>query len=459
MKRYIDRIRSVITSLHQLVTKDVWQKDYSKLSRAKKIIYNEIVIVSLVIRGYSQDRLAVRASALVYSTLLSIVPLLAVTFSLFKGFGFHLKMEPKIAAWAAPLGNEVVLIVHQLIQDIDKINFSTFGFIGLAFLLASLSSIVTNIERAFNDIWRIKNVRSIQRRFADYTGAFIFIPMLLIGIPFFTAAIQTMPILRLIRLFPGLEWILNKTTPFVISWLTFSFFYIFVPNTHVRVKSAITGAFIASLLWQITSFYFTKSIITTYETGLKAALYASFAGFLLLLVWLYLTWTVVLLGAEASYVHQNQSRLSNELRNTKYSFAYLENLSLQILLYIARCFLGGAEAATRKEIGDYFKISERLLKDTLEILVELHFIYELGENGREARYTPARDLQKLSVNEFLSTLRTNGTDVREERNGDYINAVVNAVQKYHDHLVEKAFENQTIKDLIEKNITKKTSPH
>jgi membrane protein len=226
----------------------------------------------------------------------------------------------------------------------------------------------------------------------------------------------------------------------------------------VRIKSAFTGAFIASLLWQITSFYFTKSIITTYETGLKAALYASFAGFLLLLVWLYLTWTVVLLGAEASYVHQNQSRLSNELRNTKYSFAYIENLSLQILLYIARRFLNGAEAATRKEIGEHFKISERLLKDTLEILTELHFIYELNENGHEARYTPARDLQKLSVNEFLSSLRTKGTDAREERNGDYINNVVNAVQKYHDHLVEKAFENQTIKDLVEKNISKKASP-
>jgi membrane protein len=436
--------------LQQFVQFDIWQKDYSKLSRARKLLYQEIKLVYLVAYSYMKDRLPIRASALVYATLLGVVPLLAVTFSLFKGFGFHLKMEPKLVQWAAPLGDRTVTLIHQLILDLDKLDLSAFGFVGLTVLLASLASIVTNIERAFNDIWRIDKVRSIQRRFADYTGAFLFVPILLIGMPAFNAAIQTVPILSLIRHFPGLEWILNKATPFLIAWFMFTLFYYFVPNTRVHLRSAILGAFYAGIFWQISNFYFTKFIIDSYQTGIKAALYASFAGFLLFLIWLYLSWTVILVGAETSYVHQNQSRVRAEVKKKKYSYAFRESLALQILLFISRRFQNGEDAAKRREISQNFLAPERLLDKVLGTLLDLHFIYEMNGEEKETQYTLARSPQHLTIKDVIQGLRTHGSFIENEQTTSFYQVVAKTIQNYYNHLIEKAFASQTIHDILEK---------
>jgi membrane protein len=435
--------------LQQFIQYDIWQKDYSKLSRARKLLYQEIKLGYLVGYSYMKDRLPIRASALVYSTLLGVVPLLAVTFSLFKGFGFHLKMEPKLVQWAAPLGEKTVALVHQLILDVDKLDLSAFGFVGLMVLLASLASIVTNIERAFNDIWRIDKVRSIQRRFADYTGAFLFVPMLLIGMPAFNAAIQTVPILSLIRHFPGLEWILNKATPFLVAWFMFTLFYYLVPNTRVHLGSAILGAFYAGIFWQASNFYFTKFIIDSYQTGIQAALYASFAGFLLFLIWLYLSWTVILVGAEVSYVHQNQSRVRADVKKNKYSYAFRESLALQILLFISRRFLNSEDAAERGEISRNFTAPERLIDEVLGTLLDLHIIYEMNGEDKESRYTLARSPQHLTIKDVIIGLRSHGATPQNETAGFY-HIVARAVQNYYNHLLEKAFASQTVQDILEK---------
>lgn len=437
-------------ALQQFVQYDVWQKDFSKLSRARKLLYQEIMLVYLVAYSYMKDRLPIRASALVYSSLLGVVPLLAVTFSLFKGFGFHRKMEPKLVQWVSPLGDKAAMMVHGLIMDIDQLNLSAFGFVGLAVLLASLASIVTNIERAFNDIWRIDKVRSIQRRFADYTGAFLFVPILLIGMPFFNAAIQTVPILSLIRRFPGMEWVLTVTTPFLVAWFMFTLFYYFVPNTHVNIGSAILGAFYAGILWQASNFYFTKFIIDSYQTGVQAALYTSFAGFLLFLIWMYLSWTVILLGAETSYVHQNQARVRAEVKKSKYSYAFRESLALQILLFISRRFLNGEDAAGRREISKTFVVPERLIDKVLATLIDLHFIYEMNRDEKEAKFTLARSPQHLTIKDVIQGLRTHGSFVENGQTASFYQVVAKTIQDYYNHLLEKAFASQTIQDILEK---------
>jgi membrane protein len=448
MSKVIQDVINFIKSSQQFLTRDIWRQDYSHLSRARKFLYQQFMISYLVIRSYVEDRLPVRASALVYSTLLSIVPLLAVTFSLFKGFGFHLKLEPKLQEWAAPLGAEALKTVHTIISDLDNLSLNTFGFIGLAILLISIFSIVNNIERAFNDIWRIQKVRSFHRRFADYAGVFLFVPILLIGVPFINGYLQSIPIVQAMRHMPGLEFLIRKATPLFIAWMTFSFLYIFVPNTKVQASAAVKGAFLAGLLWQFANYYFTKFIIDSYQTGFEAALYTSFASFLLFLSWLYLSWTVVLLGAEVSYAYQNQSKISWEVRKTKYSYAFREYLAILILLYVCDKFLNAEEAPMHEEIVDRFQVPDRLVNEVLSILTELHYLYAVGSEEREVRYTPGVSPDAVSIAEVMKRIRTFGVSTKDERKGDKFDSILKNIYDEYDVLLEKSFSNQSLKILL-----------
>lgn len=448
MRKFFDSLYDFLISTQQFFARDLWKQDYSQLSRMRKFLYQQITISYLVVRSYVEDRLPVRASALVYSTLLSIVPLLAVTFSLFKGFGFHLKLEPKLQQWAAPLGDEALAAVHTIINDLDHLSLNTFGFIGLAMLLISIFSIVNNIERAFNDIWRIQKVRSFHRRFADYAGVFLFVPILLIGVPFINGYLQAIPIVQAMRHTPGLELLIRKATPFFIAWMIFAFLYIFVPNTKVQVVAAVKGAFLAGLLWQIANFYFTKFIINAYQTGFKAALYTSFASFLLFLIWLYLSWTVVLLGAEVSYAHQNRSKISWEVRKTKYSYAFHESLSLLLLLYVCDKFMKGREAPTHEEIINRFHVPERLVNDVLQVLIELHYIYAVGSDERELRYTPGQSPEAITVADVIQNIRTFGVSVEAEKKGDKFDSILKSIYNEYDALLGKAFSHTSLKSLL-----------
>lgn len=449
MSKYFQNVIHFISSAHQFFARDIWRQDYTQLSKARKFLYDQIIISYLVIRSYVEDRLPVRASALVYSTLLSLVPLLAVTFSLFKGFGFHLKLEPKLQEWAAPLGDEALRTIHQLISDLDSLSLNTFGFIGLAVLLVSIFSIVNNIERAFNDIWRIQKVRNFQRRFADYAGVFLFVPILLIGVPFINGYVQAIPLIKAMRHTPGLELLIQKATPFMIVWFIFAFLYIFVPNTKVRAISAIKGAFLAGLLWQIANFYFTKFIINSFQTGFKAALFTSFASFLLFLIWLYLSWTVVLLGAEVSYADQNRSKISWEVRKTKYSYAFREYLTILVLLYICEKFLQGKEAPTHAEIVDRFRVPERLVNEVLQMLTDLHYLYAVGGDDREARYTPGVSPDSVTVADIIQRLRAFGLSVKVEKKGDKFDTILKSIYSKYDELLTSSFSTQSLKELLD----------
>ncbi|MDZ7315438.1 MAG: YihY/virulence factor BrkB family protein [candidate division KSB1 bacterium] len=443
----VQKTQNLFNSFAKFIQYDLWQKDFSHISRLRAAVYEEIKLIYLVFHSFLHDRSPIRASALVYSTLLGIAPLIAVAFSLFKGFGFHLRLEPALLKWAEPFGARSQEMIRQMITELDKTNLSAFGTAGMTFLLFSFLSIVTNIERAFNDIWRITHDRPLFRKFADYLVALFFIPVLLIGLPAFNAAIQTIPILSLIRHFPGLEWLLNKATPFFVVWLIFSFLYLFIPNTAVHFKSAVIGAFYAAVLWQASNFYFTRFLIQAYYTGIRAALFTGLAGFMLFLAWLYIGWIVVLLGAEISYVHQNEARVHSEIKKIKYCYALRERLALQVLLYIAERLYRGEEAADRNDICTRFHIPERLAIKILDTLLKLRLIYEIPSPSLNSRYTLARCPQHIRINDLLKGLRAQGEEMSAEEQTLYHQTVA-AIQKKFENLIDKSFSSLTVQDLL-----------
>ncbi|MBN1478998.1 YihY/virulence factor BrkB family protein [candidate division KSB1 bacterium] len=457
MKVLFGKIGNFLSSLHQFLTRDIWRQDFSKISTVRKIFYQQIIIGYLVVRSYIEDRLPVRAAALVYSTLLAVFPLLAITFALLRGFDYHLKLEPQLLEWAEPFGEQVTELVPRVIKAISEVDLTLFPILGVAVLIISIFSIVNTIERAFNDIWRIQKLRSIHRRFADLTGVFFFIPLLIIGVPVINTYLQSIPIVHAMTQNPGTTWIIKKSTPLALSLFVFFFLYIVIPNTKVRWDSAFFGALIAGIGWQIANFYFTKFLVLSFQTGFKGALYSSFASLPLLLIWLYLAWTVVLLGAEISYAHQNQSKMTWEVRRTKYSFAFKENISLHILLFIYEKFQRGQTAAGHDEIKDYFHVPERLINEIISILVDLRFIYALDSDEKDSRYTPAMNPEKLTVRDVLSGIRSHGASAAFEKNGEKIHSIVERLEKDYNNIMDRSFAARSIKELLQGPLKQTTS--
>ena len=448
MPNIVKKSINFITSLHQFLTRDIWRQDFSKLSLLRKFFYQQIMIGFLVVRSYVEDRLPIRAAALVYSTLLAIFPVLAISFFLLRGFGYHLKIEPQLMEWAKPFGDQVVALVPQIIQGISELNLRLFPILGFAVLLISIIAIVNNIERAFNDIWHIKTLRSFHRRFADLAGGFFFIPILIIGIPVINTYLQSLPILKAMSQNPGFVWLLRKATPFFISWFIFSFLYTVIPNTKVRVDSALIGAFAAGIAWQFANFYFTKYFVLSFQTGFKEALYSSFASLPIVLIWLYIAWTVVLLGAEISYAHQNQTKMSWELRKTNYSYAFKEELAIRILLVVAEHFQQGKEAPSNEELNERLDVPERLVNDVMSTLLELRLVYALEVDERLVRYVPAQSLERLKIVDIIQAIRERGVTIPLERNSDTINTIVENLEKEYKSILEKSDLTITVKDAI-----------
>jgi membrane protein len=449
MKTLIQKFVNFIKSLHQFLTRDIWRQDFSKVSTVRKIFYQQIILSFLVVRAYVEDRLPVRAAALVYSTLLAVFPILAITFAVLRGFDYHLKLEPQLLAWAEPFGEQVTALVPALIKGISDLDLTLFPILGVVILIISIFTIVSNIERAFNDIWHLQKLRSPHRRFADLAGIFFFIPLLIIGVPVINTYLQSIPILHAMTQNPGIMWVVKKSTPLALSVFVFFFLYIVIPNTKVRIDSAIIGALLAGIAWQIANFYFAKFFVMSFQTGFKEALYSGFASLPMVLIWLYLAWTVVLLGAEISYAHQNQSKMTWDIRKTTYSFKFRENIAMHMLLFIYKKFLTGEDASHYAEIKESFHLPERLINEILTNLIELKFIYLLEGDERESRYTPARNPEMLTVQDILEGIRTRGASATIEKKNDDIYTIVEKLESEYIELLSHSFATQSVKELLE----------
>jgi membrane protein len=442
-------IISFISSLRQFILEDIWRLDFSKFSPFKVFLIKQVQIIFHVARRFQQDRLMVRAAALVYATLLSIVPLLAVTFSLLKGFGYHNELEPFLKRLLTPLGEQAIqTIVPTTVNFVGNANVAALGAFGFIFFLLSSISIVNNMERAFNDVWSVEKARSVHRRIGDYLSVLILGPVLAFAVLAVTASLHDYIFSKTIINIPLIETLIDKATPYITSWIVFCFLYIFIPNTKVRFPSALYGALIAGTIWQLINFIFSRFIVTSYQSGAKAALYASFAVFPLFLVWLYFSWTVVLLGAETAYVHQNRKKIIWEKWTKRISWRLEESIALKIMLIASQKFCQDERAPTLSDLAEYLQIPEQAADKVLDMLIELGLVNAIGRE--EERFAPAKCLEGLSLPEILTKLRAYGIPDRRGGRDDAITHLVDEIQSQNEQALKHVFDDTTLRDLLSK---------
>ncbi len=288
-------------------------------------------------------QLTLRAMSLVYTTLLSLVPLLAISFSVLKGFGVHNQIEPFLLKTLEPLGEKGAEITRNIIQFVDRIEVGVLGFLGILLLFYTVVSLLQKIERALNYIWHVPTERSIAHKVRDYLLAVMLGPILVIGATGIIASLMSSAVMQSITAIGPIGQLVElagQLTSLALVVGAFTFIYTFLPNTPVRLGPALAGGVIAGLLWAVTGWGFASFIVNSAN---YTAIYSAFATLILFMIWLYLVWLIVLVGSAVSFYVQNPHYIGIRREAARYGIALIEKVALLAAYHIVRDWYKGEE--------------------------------------------------------------------------------------------------------------------
>jgi len=382
----------------------VWDDDMRKLSGWRHYLMFVLRVLHLLLKELMGGQLNLRAMSLVYTTLLSIVPLLAVSFSVLKGFGVHNKIEPLLYNFLTPLGPNGVDITDRIISFVENVKVGVLGSIGIVLLIYTVIALLQKIESAFNFVWQIDNLRSVSQRVSNYLSVTLIGPVLIFSAVGFTATVlntETAQQLVSIEPFGTLMYYGSKLVPYILVCLAFTLIYIFIPNTHVQFTAALVGGVIAGVLWKITGWGFAAFIASSSR---YAAIYSGFAIVILLLIWMYLSWLILLVGSQIAYFVQHPKYMTLHREPMVLSNRMREQLALQVMFLVGYNYFHGKAAWTLDRFVDYLDLPGEPLQRTLRMLVDAGYLVEI-DNDSEPVYLPLHDIENIRIIDVLTDVR------------------------------------------------------
>jgi membrane protein len=320
-------------------------------------------------------------------------------------------MEPALAEALAPLGEKGMEIATHLIGFVDRMKAGALGSVGLVTLFVTVMSLMGTIEEAFNHIWGVKAPRKLSRKFSDYLSVILIGPVLVFAAVTITATLQSHVFVRqLLALEPFGTAILGalRLVPYLTLWGAFAFFYMFVPNTRVKLKSALIGSFVAALLWQTVGWGFARFVASSTQ---YYAIYSSFAVLLLFLLWLHVGWVIILLGAQVTHAHQSIRFYHRDRDNLAHTPAGLERIALEMLLLVGQRFYRGLEPMSLSEIAARLEIPPGVAKELVDKFQNSRLVLPLAD---EESFVLGRDPETISIKEILDCVRY-GREGRKSR--------------------------------------------
>ena len=385
-----------------------------------------------------------RAAGLVFTTLLSLVPFLAVTFSVLKAFGVHHVIEPSLAQALDPLGPKGQEITKTIVGFVDNIKIGVLGAVGIGGLFYTTYSLIDKIEQALNAIWQVKQGRTWERKFTDYLSAVLVGPVLVASAFGLLASLQSHTVVQyLVELEPFgtlVAWS-GELLPFLMLCGVFTFFYKMIPNTSVQLRSAIVGGVSAAMLWIIAEEVFAAFVVTSTK---YSAIYSSFAVLMLFLLWLYAGWMIVLIGAQFSFFHQYPTAYLSRLLWEQGTSIFREQLALRVLRILGHHYLKGDRPLKLTELSGELNIPLSLVEEEVERLVENGFVGRLQE-PEGVSLLKAPDL--IFVKEVLDSVR-NGTPPWVVPHLE-TNDPVSALLRRRDKAVQKELGGETVQSLLQ----------
>jgi membrane protein len=443
------KLRDKFSASSQFLKSDIWRIQARKLSRRKLSYINPLRILLLAIRRFFEDKCELRASALTFYTLLSIVPVVAMAFGVAKGFGLEKLLESQLLAklqGQPEVADRLLAFSRSLLENTKG---GAIAGVGVAVLFWSVVKVLGNIESALNDIWGIPRARTLGRKLADYLSVMMICPVLLIIASSATVLVTTQITAMVERLAflgygAGVIIFLIKLLPYTVIWFLFTFMYVFMPNTKVRLKSAIWGGILAGTIYQLTQFAYIKFQVGVSSYG---AIYGSFAALPLFLAWLQLSWLIVLFGAEVSFSHQNVANYEFAADSANLSHRFKRTVALLIAHHCVKGFIEGQSAPTAEEIAQELEIPIRLVRSTVFELTEARILAELRvSDGELVGYQPGRPIDQLTVTKILGALDHLGADTLPLTESASLDKLREITRKF-DEILETAPANLKIQDL------------
>ena len=431
-------------SLQQRLKYLLWEQNPLELSPLQRGLLRQLQTVVLASRDFGINQCLMRASSLTYYTMLSIVPLLALTFALLKVFGVQNLLEPLIME-KLNVGNGQA--IQALMGYINNTRVGGMGAFGLLFLLIAVISLLTNVEINFNYIWGVREIRPLMRRFSDYLSVILVGPVLIISAISMTSGLASNKLVQKLidmQLVGSLILLLFKVTPFFFMWLAFTVVYVFMSNIKVEWRAAFIGGVVGGTLWQLAQWGYVN-----FQVGVAKynAIYGTMAALPIFMVWLYLSWVIVLFGLEVTYAKQNLRTSGRDLRGSEVSRNSYEQVALVILVTLADRFSRGKSAMSQEQLARLLFVPPRLCRSILGLLVELGIVAELCSRLGRRSYQLGRSAENLSLAELLKIMRYKGEEALHLRPHPQTLVALEACAEL-EQLLADGLQGLTLNDLV-----------
>jgi len=438
-----------LRSLIHFITIGIWHIESRNFSWSKSFFLRQLRIVVLAVRGFKEDKLQLRASALTLYSLLAIVPVLAMAFAVAKGFGFDALLEAQLLTRFSTQQEVLTKAIGFARNMLAKTRGGLIAGIGVVVLYWAVIKVLGHIERAFNDIWDVARARSLWRKFSDYLTIMLICPVLVILSSSATVFIKTQITLivdkiALLGFFSPLIYVLFKLIPYVLIWLLFTLTYIMMPNTSVKISSGLVAGIVAGTIYQLLQLVY---INFQFLLARSNAIYGSFAALPLFLIWLQASWLVVLFGAEIAYAHQNNEAYAFDRASHRISFSLKKRIALLVAHLVVTNFTKAEEPFTAQQISTRLEIPLRLVQRTLVDLMASGIVSATeSQVPEEPAYQPALDTDLLTIGYISGALERIGTDHLTLPHTRASETMVKSLGKFEETLTHHS-DNLRLKDI------------
>jgi membrane protein len=434
----------MIARLREKFDQLIWSDMLHVYGMPGRLLASILRYIVALVRDMFAGGLMLRSMSLVYTTLLSIVPFLALSFAVLKAFGGEGTLEPMLFWWFESMGAEGGEMTQQVMDLVQNVRVGALGGISLAFFIFTAVSMVQKIEESFNYVWHVAKRMNFARRMVEYLVVLLVGPVLIIIAIGMIASLKSNTVIQLLLSFEFVGPIVvatSKLTPYLIITSVFTFLYKYVPNTRVQFRSALIGGLAAGFTWASVGVIFATFLVYSAQTQL---IYSGFAVVITTLIWLYANWLILLIGAQLAFYHQNPAYLRIGRREPRLSNSMRERLALNVMYLIGISFREGKNGETTRSLAEHMKIPSVTLRPIIDGLESEHLL----TRTETEELLPGREMSRMQLVDILAVVRQHG-ETGSYRDPKWDKAILNLGDQL-DQSISDAVDNQTLADLLDK---------
>ncbi len=430
----------------RFVSEDIWDVELTSLSLMRRFGVNTIRVIHLVLKGFRENECPLHASALTYSSLMSIVPILALALALLRGLGAADRLETRILSAVGAMPVQFQELVNNILGYVRNTNFTTLGGIGLVLLIWIVIDVLGRVEMSFNRVWGVAVPRSLLRKTSDYLSILMVVPVLIVAATTLNATLTSPVIIEFIRTWLGpadlIYYRFLSLMPLMTTWMAFIFLYKYMPNTRVNIVPAVISGLMGGSLWIGWQW-----IYITLQIGVSKynAIYATLASIPIFLFWLYVSWQIVLLGAEIGFALQNYATYKMEQRAHGASTRSKIMLALSIMSHTAQSMMINVPHFRVSTYARIHRVPVRLINEVVEELVEANLLAEVAAG--DGSYVLLKVPDSIRVKDVINVILQFGTSPRS-LGLDHLNPAIRQVLGKEETGAAEALKDFSITDLL-----------